>query len=177
MAYTLIYVVPFYLSSTTRPSSTLSRDSPSVIRARIRSVTVSCLVCSISSFLVLRAAPIGEDRLKHEKLLPLESSWDAIHYLGYFPMGFTETLNCLILTATLFIGPLFEAGFVEGRWRDWIRLRDVDILLSWSGWRNLVAVRSPSSPFPYPQFPSVPLSIVKNIQEEIERKNREKHLN
>lgn len=132
VAYTLIYVVPFYLSSTTRPSPTLARDAPSVIRARIRSVTVSCIVCSITSFVALAA--VGEDAR-------LSRSWNALHYLGYMPVGFAETINCLLLTATLFIGPLFEAGIVEGRWRDWIRLRDVDMLSSWPGWRNLVAVR------------------------------------
>jgi hypothetical protein len=73
----------------------------------------------------------------------LSRSWDAVHHLGYLPVGFAETFNCLLLTATLFVGPLFEAGIVEGRWRDWIRLRDSDILSSWPGWRNLVAVRPP----------------------------------
>lgn len=61
-------------------------------------------------------------------------------------MGFAETINCLMLTATLFVGPLFEGGIVEGRWKDWIRLRDAEILSSWSGWRNLVAVRSTNCP-------------------------------
>jgi prenyl protein peptidase len=133
VAYTLVYVVPFYLSSTTRPSSTLTRDAPSVIRARIRSVTVSCIVCSISSFLVVRAAAASDGA-------QISSSWAALHHLGYFPVGFAETVNTLMLTAALFMGPLFEAGIVEGRWKDWVRLRDVDVLSSWPGWRNLVAV-------------------------------------
>jgi prenyl protein peptidase len=132
VAYTLIYVLPFYFSATTRPSPNLSRNAPSVIRARIRSVTVSCIVCSISSFLVLLV--VGENG-------HLSRSWDAVHHLGYLPVGLAETFNCLLLTATLFVGPLFEAGVVEGRWRDWIRLRDSDILSGWTGWRNLVAVR------------------------------------
>jgi prenyl protein peptidase len=55
-------------------------------------------------------------------------------------VGFGETVNTLMLTATLFMGPLFETGIVEGRWKDWVRLRDVDVLSSWPGWRNLVAV-------------------------------------
>lgn len=148
MAYTLIYVVPFYLSTTTRPSPTISRDAPSVIRARIRSVTVSCVVCSFISFLVLVA--VGEDA-------QLSRFWDAVHYLGYIPVGFAETFNCLLLTSILFIGPLFEAGIVEGRWRDWIRLRDSDVLSSWPGWRNLVAVRllyiPPLNPYSNSSFP------------------------
>ncbi|OAA57866.1 CaaX prenyl proteinase Rce1 [Niveomyces insectorum RCEF 264] len=41
--YTVVYVAPFYLSPLTRPSATLSRDAPSVIRARIASVTLSCV--------------------------------------------------------------------------------------------------------------------------------------
>lgn len=100
-------------------------------------MTVSCVVCSVTSFLVLTAA--GED-------VHLSRSWDALHHLGYIPVGFAETINCLMLTATLFIGPLFEAGIVEGRWKDWIRLRDAEVLSSWSGWRNLVAVCSTRFP-------------------------------
>jgi len=44
------------------------------------------------------------------------------------------------LTAILFVGPLFEAGLVEGGWRNWIRLRGLDaVISSWMGWRNMVA--------------------------------------
>jgi prenyl protein peptidase len=128
IAYTLIYVLPFYISSTTRPSPQLSRDAPSVIRGRIRLVTASCIVCSLGTFVLLSSVDNGS---------PLKS----LHCMGYFPIGATETLESLALTAILFLGPLFEGGIVEGRWRDWLRLRGLRASISsWMGWRNFVAV-------------------------------------
>jgi len=65
--------------------------------------------------------------------------------MGYFPIGITETIKALALTATLFLGPLFEAGIVEGGWRRWLRLEDVyTVLRSWMGWRNFVTVCPPT---------------------------------
>jgi prenyl protein peptidase len=61
--------------------------------------------------------------------------------MGYFPIGLEETVKSLALTATLFLGPLFEAGIAERGWRGWIRLRGLDAAISsWIGWRNIVAV-------------------------------------
>jgi len=125
--YTIAYVVPFYVSSATRPSAQLSRDSPSVIRGRIRSVTASCIVCSVTTFVIQSSSNSG-------------SPAKAVHQLGYFPVGFEETVKAVALTSCLFLGPLFEAGIVECRWRDWIRLRGLDAIVSgWIGWRNIVA--------------------------------------
>lgn len=70
----------------------------------------------------------------------LTNSLEALHRLGYIPVGLVEAVRCLVLTATLFLGPLFEAGIVEGRWRGWIRLRGLDtVTTGWIGWRNIVA--------------------------------------
>ncbi|CAG8902059.1 unnamed protein product [Penicillium egyptiacum] len=125
---TLLYVVPFYLSPTTRPSPTLSRDAPSVIRARIRAVTGSCIV---SSVLVLWLI-VEEDN----------SSLSAgLRLLGWWPVGVLETLRSLSLTAILFMGPLFERGIVEGEWKFWFRPSKLsESLGGWIGWRNYVAV-------------------------------------
>jgi prenyl protein peptidase len=129
LIYTLAYVIPFYLSSKTRPSPTLSRDAPSVIRARIRSVSLSCTLCTLTTFFLLLYLPSNGTALA------------AIHLMGYYPPGILDTVKCLALTAILFVGPLFEAGIVEGGWRNWIRLRGVDVVIgSWMGWRNFVAV-------------------------------------
>ncbi|KAH8803218.1 hypothetical protein F5884DRAFT_739444 [Xylogone sp. PMI_703] len=125
--YTLVYVIPFYLSQITRPSPTLTRDAPSVIRARIRSVTLSCTICGIFTFSIISSSEHG-------------SVTRALHYMGFFPIGIIETVKCLALTGILFLGPLFESGIVEGGWKDWLRLRGVgDALGSWMGWRNIVA--------------------------------------
>jgi prenyl protein peptidase len=61
--------------------------------------------------------------------------------MGYWPIGFLETAQTTVLTALLFLGPLFEAGIADGGWRDWVRLRGInEVIGSWMGYRNLVAV-------------------------------------
>lgn len=121
-------MVPFYLSPTTRPSPTLSRDAPSVIRARIRTVTGSCIV---SSVLVLWLI-VEEDN---------SSLGAGFRLLGWWPVGLLETLRSLFLTAILFLGPLFERGIVEGEWKYWFRRSKLsESLGGWIGWRNYVAV-------------------------------------
>ncbi|CAK7207822.1 CAAX prenyl protease [Sporothrix eucalyptigena] len=143
VVYTVIYVAPFYLSSLTRPSATLSRDAPSVIRARIASVSVSCAICSVITFLLLttNGKPGDATRLLNR---------DAIHLMGYFPVGLAETVNALLLTAGLFLGPLFESLVVERGWRAWAGLPTADTprprvlgplfdLADWTNWRNYVA--------------------------------------
>lgn len=90
------------------------------------------MLCSVSTFVLLSSVGDGS---------PLK----AIHQMGYFPVGVEEAVKAVALTAILFIGPLFESGIVEGNWRDWIRLRGLDAVISgWIGWRNIVAVRIPS---------------------------------
>lgn len=127
---TLVYVIPFYISSATRPSPTLSRDAPSVIRARIRAVTLSCIICTAAVLcLILQEADA--------------SLADALKFMGLWPIGFVEILQSLLLTAILFTGPLFERGVAEGEWREWIRGgRISESLRGWIGWRNYVAVSS-----------------------------------
>ncbi|KAL2067949.1 hypothetical protein VTL71DRAFT_16047 [Oculimacula yallundae] len=127
VAYTFIYVAPFYLSSTTRPSPNLSRDAPSVIRGRIRSVTTSCIICSIFTFVLLSAQESG-------------GALKSLHHMGWFPIGISEAVKSVALTAILFLGPLFEGALAEGQWRNWLRLRGLNTVLSgWMGWRNFVA--------------------------------------
>ncbi|KAJ5985076.1 hypothetical protein N7499_008671 [Penicillium canescens] len=124
---TLLYVVPFYLSPTTRPSPSLSRDAPSVIRARIRAVTGSCI---FSSVVVLWLA-VEEGNT---------SVAAGLRLLGWWPVGVLEIFRGLLLTAILFVGPLFERGIVEGEWRFWFRHSKLsESLGGWIGWRNYVA--------------------------------------
>ncbi|OJJ52607.1 hypothetical protein ASPSYDRAFT_51723 [Aspergillus sydowii CBS 593.65] len=124
---TLIYVLPFYISPTTRPSATLSRDAPSVIRARIRAVTLSCIVCSLAVLCLI----VTKDDC---------SVIDALRLLGWWPVSFTDVFRSLVLTAILFTGPLFERGIAEGEWRSWFKkARISETLGGWIGWRNYVA--------------------------------------
>ncbi|GAD91643.1 CaaX prenyl proteinase Rce1 [Paecilomyces variotii No. 5] len=125
--FTLVYVVPFYLSSLTKPSPTLSRDAPSVIRARIRAVTAACLVSSLA---VLCLAVLKGNA----------SLLDGLKLLGVWPVGPAEIARSFLLTAILFAGPLFERGAAEGEWKEWFRGSKVaETLSGWIGWRNYVA--------------------------------------
>lgn len=72
--------------------------------------------------------------------------------MGYWPLGLGEAFRALLLTALLFLGPLFESLVVEGYWREWMTGEPVKELLSdWITWRNLVAV-SARAPPPSPPF-------------------------
>lgn len=65
----------------------------------------------------------------------------CIHEIGYYPIGIIATIKSCLLTAILFLGPLFEDGIVNGCWKDWLRLRGFkEVIGSWIGWRNLVVV-------------------------------------
>lgn len=150
--YTILYVVPFYLNPKTRPSPTLSRDAPHVIRARIASVTLTCAAASLTTLAVLtRAGGLGFGA--------------ALHALGYWPAGLAEALRALLLTELLFLGPLFESLVVEGGWRDWRTLEPVkEVLREITAWRNIVAVSlAPYSSCPaFPPLPSVYTTPVAN---------------
>lgn len=130
--FNVIYVVPFYLSRTTRPSPTLTRDAPSVIRARLRAVTTSCIVASAITVYVV-----------HE--YGTNDFGSVFRILGWYPISLFDVGRILLLVAILFVGPLFEIGIVEGGWRSWITGRELlDVLSSWTGFRNLVAVSLPA---------------------------------
>jgi prenyl protein peptidase len=60
--------------------------------------------------------------------------------LGWWPIHPLSIAKTILLCATLFAGPLYEAAFVKGRLGAWVRgayLRET--FASWIGWRNLVA--------------------------------------
>ncbi|KAF2711198.1 Abi-domain-containing protein [Pleomassaria siparia CBS 279.74] len=124
--FTFIYVVPFYLSSATRPSPQLTRDAPSCIRARVRAVTLSSILSLVLTTYVLH---------QHGGL-PLQ---DIASLLGFWPISLVDTAKSMSLVAILFAGPLFEYGIVENGWTDWIRGRGIyQVLTSWMGYRNFV---------------------------------------
>lgn len=68
------------------------------------------------------------------------SRLELLRLLGWYPVRILEIVKSLLLTALLFLGPLFEKAVIEGRWKNWIRGRTVnETLSSWIGWRNYVA--------------------------------------
>ncbi|KAF2454518.1 hypothetical protein BDY21DRAFT_399902 [Lineolata rhizophorae] len=127
VVYTAIYVVPIYLSPTSRPAPNLSRDSPTVIRSRVRAASFSCLVCTLATLLVVTGR--GGATLA-----------EALRLMGWWPVHLADVARVVLLVAVLFAGPLFEAGVVEGGWTSWIRADGLaDALGSWTGYRNYVA--------------------------------------
>ncbi|KAK5664170.1 hypothetical protein OQA88_386 [Cercophora sp. LCS_1] len=123
--YALSYFIPFYLSPTTRPSPTLSRDSPTVIRARIRSVVLTCTLCLVSTALIL-------SRFAHSPLP------NILHLTGIYPLGLLPTLQALLLTTLLFLGPLFHSLVLERSYTS-IRASIVEIFTEPIGFRNIIA--------------------------------------
>lgn len=93
-------MLPFYLFRKTRPSLTLNRDAPSVIQARIRAVTTTVTISTITTLYLL-----------HEKGQLSISS--ALHGLGLWPISLSATWKPLLLTFILFLGPLFEDIFLR----------------------------------------------------------------
>ncbi|KAL9104427.1 MAG: hypothetical protein Q9163_000633 [Psora crenata] len=127
IAFTALYVLPFYLSPTTRPSLILSRDAPSVIRARIRFVIISTFISTVITSYILSTCA--------DESLP-----STMHALGIYPIHPITVGKSVLLTALLFAGPLFEKAIIESGWRRWIKGKDIhETLSSWIGWRNFVA--------------------------------------
>lgn len=124
--FTIIYVAPFYLSPTLRSNSIANRNTPSVIKARIRAVVWSCLASIAIAICVLSF----QGHVAWRKIL---------HLLGVYPVNVFDTAKSLLLVVILFAGPLFERAIIEGELKTWgvtaIRETVYDDLI---GWRNLV---------------------------------------
>ena len=119
-----------------------------MIRARITSVTITCIITSVTTYYILVAwGHYGKN--------------DALHAMGYWPAGVREALRALLLTALLFLGPLFESLVVESGWRDWKTLEPVkEVLDEMTTWRNIVAVSHlPSTSAPQNPHLTLPLSM------------------
>ncbi|KAK4456370.1 CaaX protease, partial [Cladorrhinum samala] len=126
--YALLYFIPFYLSPLTRPSPTLSRDDPSAIRARIRSVTISTLLCLIATYLILT----------YFSRSPITPS-HAFHLLGFYPLSLYPALKSLFLTSLLFLGPLYSYFIIDEGYQPWLSLEPLkDCWTTWQYWRNYV---------------------------------------
>jgi prenyl protein peptidase len=103
-----------------------SRDAPTVIKARVRAVGLTCLVCVVVTVYVLaiygRARPADVSRL-----------------LGLWPVDPIDILKVLALVAVLFVGPLYESIIVDGDWREWTFSSFKEgIFDNWIGYRNLI---------------------------------------
>lgn len=140
-AYCVVYVCPLYVSATTRPSPTRSRDAPDTIRRRIRAVSLSTIACSIITILLLHHLCDGDGDIA----AAARASWpNPLRLMGYWPVGIVDAAKATVLTALLFAGPLYECLLIDGAWRQWLsRLQPLHMVWTdWPTWRNMVAVCS-----------------------------------
>ncbi|EGP83828.1 uncharacterized protein MYCGRDRAFT_76260 [Zymoseptoria tritici IPO323] len=106
LLYTTIYIAPFYLSPTLRSTSLASRDSPTIIRARVRAVGLSCLTSTLITLYVL--------------LVPGDASpSDVLRLLGLWPVSLIDCVKVVLLLCVLFAGPLYESILIDDGWRAW----------------------------------------------------------
>jgi prenyl protein peptidase len=124
--FTALYVAPFYLSPTLRSVSLAARDSPSVIRARVRSVTLTCLACALLNISLLAF---------HAHATPR----DVLRLWGLYPISLPDIVKLLALVSVLFIGPLFKTLIVEGEYRFLTPSNlKTSLFSSWIAYRNLI---------------------------------------
>ncbi|KAF2161079.1 hypothetical protein M409DRAFT_69948 [Zasmidium cellare ATCC 36951] len=103
--FTVIFVAPFYLSKTLRTTPLNSRDSPTVIRARVRAVGLSCLASTVLTVFVLVQYGHASPR-------------DVLRLFGMWPFNPLDCLKVLLLVMVLYTGPLYETIFVDGGIRE-----------------------------------------------------------
>ena len=128
VAFTLLYVIPLYFSSETRPSLQLSRDAPAVVRARMRAVGLACLITTLITVYV--AFEKAQTDLSQ-----------TLQLLGWWPIDPFDIAKSLALVTVLFVGPLYESGVIDGQWRSWLNGRGFAETFSYTiGWRNYVVV-------------------------------------
>ncbi|KAF7186081.1 putative CAAX prenyl protease 2 [Pseudocercospora fuligena] len=106
LLFTLIFIAPFYLSPTLRTSSLQSRDAPTVIKARIRAVGLSCVASTVVAVYVLVVYGHATAR-------------DVLRLLAVWPVNLIDCGRVLTLVAVLFVGPLYETVIVDSGWREW----------------------------------------------------------
>lgn len=124
--FTALYVAPFYLSATLRSTSLASRDSHSVIRARVRSVSLTCVACIVVNVYILAIYGNATPR-------------DVLRLWGVWPIYFIDIAKMLALVAVLFVGPLFKSLIAEGEWRDVTPSNiKAELFDSWTGYRNII---------------------------------------
>ena len=126
LLYTLFYISPFYLSPTLRSTPLTSRDAPTVIRARVRAVGLTCAACTVVTVYLLTI---------HGHATPHE----VVHLLGIWPVDPIDVVKVLALTMVLFACSLYEMLLVDGEWRSWgTHALKAAVWDSWTGYRNLL---------------------------------------
>ena len=119
----LIFVLNLYIFIPSRLRG-LPRNYPPVIRWRLLSALMSCILSTLWSIYVLNRHGITE-----------LSQWMAYMGLSWVNINFKAWIYSLLLTATLFLGPIY-ADWVEGD----ARLLDELRSHNWLTFRNYIGV-------------------------------------
>lgn len=147
----MFYVAPFYLSATLRSTPFHSRDAPTVIRARVRAVGLTCLVCTVVTVYILAL---------HGNASPRE----VVRLLGLWPIDPLDVLKVLALVMILFACSLYELVLVDGEWRHWSFAAFKEAVFDdWIGYRNLVV--APLSEEVVFRSLAIPLFLLANVDQ------------
>lgn len=124
--FTILFIAPFYLSSTLRQSALNSRNAPSVIRARTRAVGLVCIVCTLITVYILVICGHATPN-------------EVLRLLGLWPAQLIDVAKVIGLVFALFSCSLYELIIVDGDWRNWSPAAFKEgIWDSWIGYRNLL---------------------------------------
>lgn len=124
--YTAFFVAPYYLSPTLRATSEHGRDSPTIIRARVRAagLTVAASVLVTTYLLAIKGHATPQDVLR---------------LYGVWPVHLLDMGKVLGLAMVLYTGPLYENLIVDGGWRCLTpKTFKAELFDSWTGYRNLL---------------------------------------
>ncbi|KAK4925894.1 CAAX prenyl protease, partial [Elasticomyces elasticus] len=106
--YTILYIAPFYLSPTLRATSSASRDSPAVIKARARAV----LLVSLAVTAITTSVLVFRGNATPREIVRLFGLWPA---QGFPVRAFvSDTAKGVLLVCVNFLGPLYEWAVAEG---------------------------------------------------------------
>ena len=124
LLFTLFYVAPFYLSATLRSTPFNSRDAPTVIRARVRAVGLTCLACTVVTVYVLTIQGNATPQ-------------EVLRQLGIWPVNPFDSVRVLGLVMVLFTCSLYESIVVNSEWRCWSMSSLKEATFdSWTGYRE-----------------------------------------
>jgi prenyl protein peptidase len=106
---TIVYVGIFYLHPKTRPSATVKRDDPAVVRLRMTLITIATaiIVLGIVPTVLVGTGVYGNWlwAVLSQKLV-----WNS---LDAFAQGLLDILKALALTAILFVAPLTDTFYFK----------------------------------------------------------------
>jgi hypothetical protein len=133
LGHTVLYVGILYLRHETRPSPERSNFHPSVIKARFIAVTIACVLSIVANRYILQGARLEGQRTSIALWDDVLGGW------GEWNIDIRKTVEALLLTVLLFLGPVVEKLFILQGWRT-LETDIIDSATSIMGWRNYIIV-------------------------------------